>query len=81
MRCRVEDVARGNDFATVRSDIKRSRPLRMLPSCYSRAGARLPPAGDDRSPDRPATAYALDDSELSVVLAAPRRPRAGGPCM
>lgn len=33
------------------------------------------------APDRPGTAYALDDSELRAALAAPRRPGAGGPCI
>lgn len=33
------------------------------------------------APDRPGTAYALDDSELRAVLAAPRSPGAGGPCI
>ncbi|MEO7556281.1 MAG: MarP family serine protease [Acidimicrobiales bacterium] len=33
------------------------------------------------APDRPGTAYALDDSELRAALAAPRTPGAGGPCI
>jgi S1-C subfamily serine protease len=33
------------------------------------------------APDRPGTAYALDDSELRAALAAPRTPDAGGPCI
>ena len=33
------------------------------------------------APDRPGTAYALDDSELRAALAAPRRPGSGGPCI
>lgn len=33
------------------------------------------------APDRPGTAYAVDDSELRAVLAAPRRPGSGGPCI
>ena len=33
------------------------------------------------APDRPGTAYALDDSELRAALAAPRSPNAGGPCI
>lgn len=33
------------------------------------------------APDRLGTAYALDDTELRAVLAAPRRPGAGGPCI
>lgn len=33
------------------------------------------------APDRPGAAYALDDSELRAVLAAPRRQGAGGPCV
>ena len=33
------------------------------------------------APDRPGTAFALDDSELLAALAAPRTPGAGGPCI
>ena len=33
------------------------------------------------APDRPGTSYAVDDSELRAVLAAPRAPGAGGPCI
>jgi len=33
------------------------------------------------APDRPGTAYAVDDSELRAALAAPRSPDAGGPCL
>jgi S1-C subfamily serine protease len=33
------------------------------------------------APDRPGTAFALDDTELRGVLAAPRRPGVGGPCI
>jgi S1-C subfamily serine protease len=33
------------------------------------------------APDRPGTAFALDDSELREALAAPRTPSAGGPCI
>jgi S1-C subfamily serine protease len=33
------------------------------------------------APDRPGTAYALDDSELGGVLSAPRVPGAGGGCV
>ena len=33
------------------------------------------------APDRPGTAYALDDSELRAALGAPRTPGAGGPCI
>jgi S1-C subfamily serine protease len=33
------------------------------------------------APDRPGTAFALDDSELLTALAAPRTPGAGGPCI
>ncbi len=33
------------------------------------------------APDRPGTAYALDDSELRAALAAPRAAGAGGPCI
>lgn len=33
------------------------------------------------APDRPGTAYALDDSELREALVAPRQPGAGGPCI
>ncbi len=33
------------------------------------------------APDRPGTAYALDDSELRAALAAPRATGAGGPCV
>lgn len=33
------------------------------------------------APDRAGTAYAVDDSELRAVLAAPRRAGAGGPCI
>ena len=33
------------------------------------------------APDRPGTAYAVDDSELRAALAAPRAPRGGGACV
>ena len=33
------------------------------------------------APDRPGTAFALDDSELRAALAAPRRSGSGGPCI
>lgn len=33
------------------------------------------------APDRPGTAFALDDSELRAALAAPRRLGSGGPCI
>ena len=33
------------------------------------------------APDRPGTAYALDDSELQAALVAPRTPGSGGPCI
>jgi S1-C subfamily serine protease len=33
------------------------------------------------APDRAGTAYAVDDSELRAVLAAPRAAGAGGPCI
>lgn len=33
------------------------------------------------APDRPGTAYALDDSEVRAALAAPRAAGAGGPCV
>lgn len=33
------------------------------------------------APDRPDTAYALDDSELRAALAAPRQAGVGGPCV
>ena len=33
------------------------------------------------APDRPGTAYAVDDTELRAALAAPRTPGAGGPCI
>ena len=33
------------------------------------------------APDRPGTAYAVDDSELRAALGAPRAPGVGGPCV
>jgi S1-C subfamily serine protease len=33
------------------------------------------------APDRPGTSYAVDDSELRAMLAEPRSPEAGGPCI
>jgi S1-C subfamily serine protease len=33
------------------------------------------------APDRPGTSYAVDDSELRAMLAVPRAPGAGGPCI